>query len=188
MLDTACSLFPSSCSTQSSTLCLRLLLFCSLSICSIPIIQSIPIQKNHVRFNVCISLAAVSQISVGQEYSALKSSQAIVTKEQWLQQHKQQKTRMQANLILEQECSKRACLQRIVRWSPLHPKHFGESDLTCFLQVVPMMYGFGDQDPAQDTVNVMEELLIEHITEVVESFSHSLLSHPWLKLTSTTTT
>ena len=29
-----------------------------------------------------------------------------------------------------------------------------------------MMYGFGDDQPAADTVGVMEELLIEHITDV----------------------
>lgn len=33
--------------------------------------------------------------------------------------------------------------------------------------VAPMMYGFGDDQPAPDTVSVMEELLIEHITDVV---------------------
>ncbi|CEQ39451.1 SPOSA6832_00964 [Sporobolomyces salmonicolor] len=30
----------------------------------------------------------------------------------------------------------------------------------------PMMYGFGDDNPAPDTINVMEELVIEHITDV----------------------
>lgn len=30
-----------------------------------------------------------------------------------------------------------------------------------------MMYGFGDEHPAADTVSMMEELLIDHITEVV---------------------
>ncbi|GAA5904079.1 hypothetical protein JCM6882_003819 [Rhodosporidiobolus microsporus] len=29
-----------------------------------------------------------------------------------------------------------------------------------------MMYGFGDDSPAPDTVNVMEELVIEHITDI----------------------
>jgi hypothetical protein len=33
--------------------------------------------------------------------------------------------------------------------------------------VAPMMYGFGDENPAADTVSVMEELLIEHITDIV---------------------
>jgi len=33
-----------------------------------------------------------------------------------------------------------------------------------------MMYGFGDINPAPDTINVMEELLIEHIIEVVSKF------------------
>ncbi|KAK4054543.1 hypothetical protein OIV83_001037 [Microbotryomycetes sp. JL201] len=32
--------------------------------------------------------------------------------------------------------------------------------------LAPMMYGFGDTDPKQDTINVMEEILIEHITDV----------------------
>lgn len=35
--------------------------------------------------------------------------------------------------------------------------------------VAPMMYGFGDENPAADTVSVMEELLIEHITDIVSS-------------------
>ncbi|KAI5481949.1 transcription initiation factor TFIID subunit 13 [Pseudohyphozyma bogoriensis] len=30
----------------------------------------------------------------------------------------------------------------------------------------PMMYGFGDKEPSADTINVMEELLVEHITDV----------------------
>ncbi|KAL8293581.1 hypothetical protein RQP46_000282 [Phenoliferia psychrophenolica] len=30
----------------------------------------------------------------------------------------------------------------------------------------PMMYGFGDDHPSADTVTMMEELLIDHITEV----------------------
>lgn len=35
-----------------------------------------------------------------------------------------------------------------------------------------MMYGFGDSArPANDTINMMEELLIEHITDVVRPFS-----------------
>ncbi|ORY89476.1 transcription initiation factor IID, 18kD subunit-domain-containing protein [Leucosporidium creatinivorum] len=29
-----------------------------------------------------------------------------------------------------------------------------------------MMYGFGDESPAADTINVMEELVIEHISDV----------------------
>ncbi|GAA5820498.1 hypothetical protein JCM11251_003018 [Rhodosporidiobolus azoricus] len=29
-----------------------------------------------------------------------------------------------------------------------------------------MMYGFGDDNPAPDTVNLMEELVIEHITDI----------------------
>lgn len=33
--------------------------------------------------------------------------------------------------------------------------------------MAPMMYGFGDENPAADTVSVMEELLIEHITDIV---------------------
>lgn len=36
------------------------------------------------------------------------------------------------------------------------------------LQVKNLMYGFGDdRNPASDTVNVMEEILIEYITDVV---------------------
>lgn len=30
-----------------------------------------------------------------------------------------------------------------------------------------MMYGFGDDNPAPDTINVMEELLVEHIIDIV---------------------
>ena len=38
------------------------------------------------------------------------------------------------------------------------------------------MYGFGDdRNPANDTVGVMEEILIEYITDVVGSFSLSIL-------------
>lgn len=33
--------------------------------------------------------------------------------------------------------------------------------------VAPMMYGFGDDNPAPDTINVMEELLVEHIIDIV---------------------
>lgn len=29
------------------------------------------------------------------------------------------------------------------------------------------MYGFGDDNPANDTINVMEEILIDYITDVV---------------------
>ncbi|BGP16560.1 hypothetical protein JCM10213_000528 [Rhodosporidiobolus nylandii] len=32
--------------------------------------------------------------------------------------------------------------------------------------LAPMMYGFGDDNPAPDTINVMEELVIEHITDM----------------------
>lgn len=35
--------------------------------------------------------------------------------------------------------------------------------------VAPMMYGFGDHRPAEDSVKVMEEILIDYITEVVSS-------------------
>jgi len=36
------------------------------------------------------------------------------------------------------------------------------------------MYGFGDdRNPASDTVNVMEEILIEYITDVVRLLSFS---------------
>lgn len=33
--------------------------------------------------------------------------------------------------------------------------------------VAPMMYGFGDDNPAPDSIAVMEELVIEHITDIV---------------------
>jgi transcription initiation factor TFIID subunit 13 len=34
------------------------------------------------------------------------------------------------------------------------------------------MFGFGDdRNPANDTVNVMEEILIEYITDVVSAYS-----------------
>jgi hypothetical protein len=39
--------------------------------------------------------------------------------------------------------------------------------------VSAMMYGFGDESPAADTIGVMEELVIEHISDVVRSFSLS---------------
>ncbi|GAA6000087.1 hypothetical protein JCM10207_006047 [Rhodosporidiobolus poonsookiae] len=32
--------------------------------------------------------------------------------------------------------------------------------------LAPMMYGFGDDNPAPDTIQVMEELVIEHITDI----------------------
>ena len=36
------------------------------------------------------------------------------------------------------------------------------------LEVRNLMYGFGDdRNPANDTVNVMEEILIEYLTDVV---------------------
>ena len=41
-----------------------------------------------------------------------------------------------------------------------------------------MMYGFGDDQPATDTVSVMEELLIEHITDVASCISQSRLPPP----------
>jgi hypothetical protein len=38
------------------------------------------------------------------------------------------------------------------------------------------MYGFGDdRNPASDTVNVMEEILIEYITDVVSIFISQFL-------------
>lgn len=37
-----------------------------------------------------------------------------------------------------------------------------------------MMYGFGDDNPAPDTISVMEELLVEHITDVVRLLLPSL--------------
>jgi len=41
-----------------------------------------------------------------------------------------------------------------------------------------MMYGFGDELPAADTVGVMEELLIEHITDVVSLKSTFSIATP----------
>ena len=39
-----------------------------------------------------------------------------------------------------------------------------------FFLVRSMMYGFGDDpDPAPDTVNVMEEILMEYIADVVST-------------------
>lgn len=38
----------------------------------------------------------------------------------------------------------------------------------CSFTVKSLMYGFGDdRNPSNDTVNVMEEILIEYITDVV---------------------
>jgi transcription initiation factor TFIID subunit 13 len=54
------------------------------------------------------------------------------------------------------------------------PKNVSLHSLSCFsilshiLLVKNLMYGFGDdRNPANDTVNVMEEILIEYITDVV---------------------
>lgn len=50
--------------------------------------------------------------------------------------------------------------------------------MTINFVVTSIMYGFGDeQQPAADTINVMEELLIEHITDVVRLQSRTLLVH-----------
>lgn len=40
------------------------------------------------------------------------------------------------------------------------------------------MYGFGDDHPAPDTVTVMEELLIDHITDVVRPAPSHLAGDP----------
>ena len=42
-----------------------------------------------------------------------------------------------------------------------------------------MMYGFGDENPAADTVSVMEELLIEHITDIVSCLPSRTVSAPY---------
>lgn len=42
-------------------------------------------------------------------------------------------------------------------------------------KVGPMMYGFGDDNPANDTINVMEEILVDYVTEVVSGRPDSLL-------------
>ena len=45
-----------------------------------------------------------------------------------------------------------------------------------YITVKNLMYGFGDdRNPANDTVGVMEEILIEYITDVVCFFSLSIL-------------
>ena len=45
-----------------------------------------------------------------------------------------------------------------------------------YTTVKNLMYGFGDdRNPANDTVGVMEEILIEYITDVVCLFSLSIL-------------
>lgn len=36
-----------------------------------------------------------------------------------------------------------------------------------------MMYGFGDENPTPESIAVMEELVIEHITDIVSSYSPS---------------
>lgn len=39
------------------------------------------------------------------------------------------------------------------------------------------MFGFGDdRNPSNDTVNVMEEILVEYIADVVSVFSVSIIS------------
>jgi transcription initiation factor TFIID subunit 13 len=46
------------------------------------------------------------------------------------------------------------------------------------------MYGFGDdRNPANDSVNVMEEILIEYIIDVVRSHFRLSLPRPWDSLT-----
>ena len=50
--------------------------------------------------------------------------------------------------------------------------------LTGWLSVRNLMYGFGDdRNPANDTVNVMEEILIEYIVDIVRAV---FLVHPCL--------
>jgi len=45
------------------------------------------------------------------------------------------------------------------------------------------MYGFGDdRNPANDTVNVMEEILIEYITDVVRTPQFCLRFEFWIRL------
>jgi hypothetical protein len=47
--------------------------------------------------------------------------------------------------------------------------------LGCAKLVKSLMYGFGDdRNPANDTVNVMEEILIEYITDIVRTNNYSL--------------
>ena len=44
-----------------------------------------------------------------------------------------------------------------------------------YILVKNLMYGFGDdRNPANDTVGVMEEILIEYITDVVSFFPLSI--------------
>ncbi len=44
------------------------------------------------------------------------------------------------------------------------------------------MYGFGDdRNPANDTVNVMEEILVEYITDVVRASYYRLTCSPFIQ-------
>ncbi|KAK4056652.1 hypothetical protein OIO90_002204 [Microbotryomycetes sp. JL221] len=49
-------------------------------------------------------------------------------------------------------------------------------------RVPPIMYGFGDTDPREDTVKVMEEILIEHITDVCHQAQRASSSRGKLKV------
>lgn len=78
------------------------------------------------------------------------------------------------------DSSRRASLPKTVRPHLLVPPSCLHLVLTSCLvhrcvddAVAPMMYGFGDENPAPDTISVMEELVIEHITDVVRSLAPS---------------
>jgi len=63
------------------------------------------------------------------------------------------------------------------------PQYATNDELSCCLLVRNLMYGFGDdRNPANDTVNVMEEILIEYIVDVVSGCNQALLHHPRLML------
>ena len=62
-----------------------------------------------------------------------------------------------------------------------HSQIVTDGPLFSLLSVRNLMYGFGDdRSPANDTVNVMEEILIEYIVDVVSflSFNHPTSSLP----------
>lgn len=64
----------------------------------------------------------------------------------------------------------RGCLRKNVRLASI----FVDNTMLRVCSVKNLMYGFGDdRNPANDTVNVMEEILIEYITDVVRTYCTS---------------
>jgi Transcription initiation factor IID, 18kD subunit len=56
--------------------------------------------------------------------------------------------------------------------------------LNLIVAVRNLMYGFGDdRNPSNDTVSVMEEILIEYITDVVSLLSDDFYRRLWLNAT-----